>query len=63
MTDTIPQLSRLRRRMIEDMTLRNLLPAMQRSHIHAVAKFSRCASRWPNRLDIEDVRAYRVYSV
>ncbi len=49
--------------MIEDMTLRNLLPAMQRSHIHAVAKFSRCASRWLNRLDIEDVRAYHVYPV
>jgi integrase/recombinase XerD len=29
----------LRRRMIEDMTVRNLLPAIQRSSICAVAKF------------------------
>ena len=33
--------SPLRRRMIEDMTIRNLSPATQRSYIHAVAKFSR----------------------
>src|SRR5262249_35183186 len=30
----------LRRRMIEDMTVRNSSPATQRSYIHAVAKFS-----------------------
>jgi len=35
------ELSPLRRRMIEDMTVRNLSPATQRSYIHAVAKFSR----------------------
>ena len=35
------ELSPLRRRMIEDMTIRNLSPATQRSYIHAVAKFSR----------------------
>ena len=33
--------SPLRRRMIEDMTVRNLSPATQRSYVHAVAKFSR----------------------
>jgi hypothetical protein len=33
-------MSPLRRRMIEDMTVRNLSPATQRSYIHAVAKFS-----------------------
>jgi hypothetical protein len=42
------KMSRLRRRMIEYMTDRNLSPATQRSYIHAVAKFSRhaggCAS-------------------
>ena len=60
MTDTIPQLSPLRRRMIEDMTVRNLLPATQRSYIHAVAKFSRYFGRSPDRLDVEDARAYQV---
>ena len=63
MTDTTPQLSALRRRMIEDMTVRNLSPATQRSYIHAVAKFSRHFGRSPDRLDVEDVRAYQVYLV
>jgi hypothetical protein len=35
------EMSRLRRRMIEDMTVRNLSPATQRSYVHAVAKFGR----------------------
>jgi hypothetical protein len=35
------ELSPLRRRMIEDMTVRNLSPATQRSYVHAVSKFSR----------------------
>ena len=63
MTDTSPQPSPLRRRMIEDMTVRNLSPATQRSYIHAVAKFSRYFGRSPDRLDLEDVRAYQVYLV
>jgi Phage integrase, N-terminal SAM-like domain len=35
------EMSPLRRRMIEDMTVRNLSPATQRSYAHAVSKFSR----------------------
>lgn len=35
------EMSPLRRRMIEDMTVRNLSPAMQRSYLYAVTKFSR----------------------
>jgi hypothetical protein len=35
------QVSPLRRRMIEDMTVRNMSPAMQRSYVSAVSKFSR----------------------
>ena len=34
------ELSPLRRRIIQDMTIRNLSPATQRSYIHAVSKFS-----------------------
>ena len=34
MTDTSPQVSPLWRRMIEDITMRNLSPATQRSYIH-----------------------------
>jgi len=44
------EISPLRRRMIEDMTVRNLSPATQRSYLHAVAKFSRYFGRSPERL-------------
>src|SRR6202046_1806409 len=50
-----------RRRMIEDMTIRNLSPATQQSYIHAIAKFSRYFGRSPDRLGLEDVRAYQVH--
>jgi hypothetical protein len=35
------EISPLRRRMIEDMTVRNLSPATQQSYLNAVSKFSR----------------------
>ncbi len=55
--------SPLRRRMIEDMTIRNLSPATQRSYVSAVAKFSRYFGRAPDKLDLEDVRAFQVHLV
>ena len=55
------ELSPLRRRMIEDMTVRNLSPATQRSYVHAVAKFSRYFGSSPERLGLEDVRAFQVH--
>ncbi|WP_201840748.1 tyrosine-type recombinase/integrase [Microvirga zambiensis] len=57
------EMSPLRRRMIEDMTVRNLSPATQRSYIHEVAKFSRYFGRSPARLGLEDVRAFQVHLV
>jgi integrase/recombinase XerD len=54
------EMSPLRRRMIEDMTVRNLSPATQRSYIHAVAKFSRHFRRSPDQLGLEEVRAFQV---
>ena len=63
MADATPAVSPLRRRMIDDMTLRNLSPATQRSYLHAVAKFSRHFNRSPDRLGLEDVRAFQVYLV
>jgi integrase/recombinase XerD len=56
-------MSPLRRRMIEDMTVRNLSPATQRSYVHAVLKFSRYFGRSPDRLGLEDVRAFQVHLV
>ena len=55
------ELSPLRRRMMEDMTVRNLSPATQRSYLHAVTKFSRYFGRSPDRLDLEDVRSFQVH--
>jgi site-specific recombinase XerD len=55
------EMSPLRRRMIEDMTIRNLSPATQRSYLHAVSRFSQYFDRSPDRLGLEDVRAYQVH--
>jgi integrase/recombinase XerD len=57
------EMSPLRRRMIEDMTVRNLSPATQRSYVHAVSKFSRHFGRSPEQLGLEDVRAFQVHLV
>jgi integrase/recombinase XerD len=59
MAETSP----LRRRMIEDMTVRNLSPATQRSYLHAVSRFSRYFGHSPHRLGLEDVREYQVHLV
>src|SRR6266702_2419631 len=57
------EMSPLRRRMIEDMTVRNLSPATQRSYISGVVKFSRHFGLSPERLGLEDVRAFQVHPV
>jgi hypothetical protein len=49
------QMTPLRRRMIGDMTVRNLSPATQQSYVYAVAKFSRFFGYPPDRLGIEEV--------
>ena len=56
-------MSPLRRRMIEDMTLRNLSPATRQSYVYAVAKLSRHFGCSPDRLGMAEVRAYRLYLV
>ena len=45
-------ISPLRRRMIEDMTLRNLSVSTQQSYVYAVANFSRHFSRSPDELGL-----------
>ncbi len=56
-------ISPLRRRMIDDMTIRNLSPATQRSYLHAVSKFSRHFRRSPDTLGLEEVRDFQVHLV
>jgi integrase len=49
--------------MIDDMMIRNLSPATQQSYLYAVAKFSRHFGRSPDRLGLEEVRAYQLYLI
>jgi integrase/recombinase XerD len=56
-------ISPLRRRMIEDMTVRNLSPTTRETYIHNVRKFSQYFGRSPDCLGLEDVRTYQVHLV
>lgn len=53
----------LRRRMIEDMRVRNLAPNTQRLYIDRVARFARYFRKSPELLGPEDVRTYQVYLI
>lgn len=57
------KVSPLRQRMIEDMTIRNLSRSTQQSYIYAVAKFSRHFQCSPDRIGMEEVRAYQLHLV
>jgi integrase/recombinase XerD len=57
------EMSPLRRRMIEDMTVRNLSPATQRSYVNAVARLSRYFGRAPDRLGLDEIRAFQMHLV
>jgi len=61
--DTMTEMSPLRRRMLEDMAIRNLSPATQQSYLYAVAKFSRHFGRSLDRLGLVEVCAYQVHLV
>ena len=54
------EMNPLRRRMIEDMKIRNLSPVTQRCYVHAVAKFARHFNRPPDRLGLAEARAYQI---
>ena len=53
--------SPLRRRMIEDMTVRELAPGTQRSYIRAVRDFSLLLARSPDQAEVEDLRRYQLH--
>ena len=54
------ELSPVRRRMIEDMTVRDMSPATH-DPLGAVSKFSRYFGKSPERSELEDVRAFQVH--
>ena len=59
MTDT--PVSPLRRRMIEDMTIRKFAPKTQASYIRAVRNFTIFLGRSPDQASAEDLRRYQLH--
>ncbi len=59
MTDQ--SISPIRRRMIEDMTIRKLAPTTQTSYIRAVRNFTDFLGRSPDRATAEDLRRYQLH--
>ena len=57
------RMTALRRRMIEDMNIRNLSPVTQRCYLHAVTRFARHFNSSPDRLGLAEVRAYQVHLI
>ena len=54
-------ISPLRRRMIEDMTVRGFTSGTQRGYITAVRNFTVFPGRPPDRSDVEDLRRYQLH--
>ena len=59
MTDEV--MSPLRRRMIEDMTIRKLAPKTQHDYLQKVKKFAAYLGRSPDAANPEDVRRYQLH--
>jgi len=57
------QMTPLRRRMLDDMTIRNMLPSTQKTYVRTVANFSIFHGRSPDKLNAEDVRDYRLHLI
>ncbi len=51
----------LRKRLIEDMMVRNLAPATQATYLYQISMFARYFGRSPERLGPEQIRSYLVY--
>jgi hypothetical protein len=57
------QISPLRQRMIDDMTIHNMSPSTHKVYVRAVANFSIFHGRSPDKLTFEDVRDYRLHLI
>lgn len=53
----------LRRRMLEDMQLRNLCPETQRNYVHHMAGLGRFYQTSPEHLSLEEIREYQLYLI
>ena len=54
-------MSPLRRRMIEDMTIRKLAPKTQQGYIRTVKNFAAFVGRSPDTANLEDVRRFQLH--
>jgi integrase/recombinase XerD len=59
----IKPISALRRRMIDDMMMRNLSPNTQETYIRSVAQFSAFHRRSPDKLGVEHLRDFHLHLV
>jgi integrase/recombinase XerD len=55
--------SPLRRRMIDDMAIRNMSPNTQKAYVRAVQNFSRHFMKSPDKLTFENVREYQLHLI
>jgi len=55
------QISLLRQRLIDDMTIRNMSPLTQKAYVRAVKNFSKHFGKSPDQLTFEHVREYRLH--
>jgi integrase-like protein len=55
------QINPLCRRMIDDMTIRNLSPSTQEAYVSAVRRLGKFFNRSPDKLTVEDIRKYQVH--
>lgn len=53
----------LRRRMLEDMQIRNLAPSTQETYIRQVARFAKYSGACPSKLGPREIRAYQLHLV
>jgi len=63
MNPTMPAVSPLRQRMIEDMRMRKLNPHTQEGYIRAVRKLTQYLGRSPDTATVEDLRNFQLYLV
>lgn len=59
----VRQVTPLRQRMIDDMTVRNLSSRTIETYIEQVAKFAKYFGKSPELLGVEEIRRYQLYLV
>src|SRR5437867_12409668 len=53
----------LRKRMLDDMQIRNLCPETQRNYVHHISGVARFYQTSPESLSLEEIREYQLYLI